>query len=134
VPRGGAPDGPGFEVSAESFLSSAVEAAVAMAGFAGIVAAIRNREISRWPHEQRILLRMLLIASAMSVTFAMLPAVLAEARQPEPSLWRASSLALLVWQAAIAVHRQRQFRSGGTASPVPRILYLWVTSIVLAFW
>lgn len=102
-----------------------------MAGFAGIVAAIRHRDISSWPDVERILLQMLLIASAMATTFALLPALLTEARLPEPLKWRIASVALMVWQIAIVVHRQRQFRAGGTRSPVPRLLYLWIAGILV---
>lgn len=102
-----------------------------MAGFAGIVAAIRSRDVSSWAHEQRILLRMLLIASAMATSFALLPAVLSEAQLPEPAIWRIGSLSLMLWQIGIAVHRARQFRAGGGAAPLPRVLYAWVTAVVL---
>lgn len=102
-----------------------------MAGFAGIVAAIRHRDISTWAREERILLRMLLTASAMAVSFALLPAVLTEGRVPEPTVWRVGSFTLLVWQAWIAVRRIRQFRAGGVPSPVPRTLFAWITAILL---
>jgi len=118
-------------VSAEAFLSSAVEAAIGMAGFAGIVAAIRHRNIGRWAHEDRILLRMLLTASGMAIVFALLPAVLVEAQLPERAVWRAASASLMVWQTAIAVHRSRQFRTAGTAAPLPRLLYAWVAGVVV---
>jgi len=78
-------------MSAESFLSSAVEAAVGMAGFAAIVVAIRHRDISRWAQRERILLRMLLVASGMAVAFALLPAVLREAQLAETAIWRIGS-------------------------------------------
>lgn len=118
-------------MSAESFLSSAVEAAVAMAGFAGIVFAIRNRDLSSWAREQGILLRMLLVASAMSTSFAMLPALLSEVGLPEADVWRTASAALMLWQAGIAWHRARQFRAVGRVSPVPRVLFVWVGCIVV---
>lgn len=102
-----------------------------MAGFAGIVAAIRHRDLGRWAHEDRILLRMLLTASGMAVLFALLPAVLFEAHLPEPAIWRAASASLMVWQTAIAVHRVRQFRAVGTQAPLPRLLYAWVSGIVV---
>ncbi len=102
-----------------------------MAGFAGIVAAIRHRDISSWPHVERILLRMLLTASAMATTFALLPALLTEAQLPEPLKWRIASVALMVWQAAIAAHRGRQFRAGGTRSPVSPLLYAWIAVILV---
>jgi len=113
-------------VNAESFLSSVVEAAVGIAGFAGIVAAIRNREIATWPQDEKLLLRMLLIAAGMAATFALLPALLTEAGVPEATIWRLGSLALFAWQAAIAVRRVRQFRSYGNPNPLPRVFAVWV--------
>ena len=118
-------------MSAETFLSSAVEAAIGMAGFAGIVAAIRHRDIAKWEHEERILLRMLLVASGMAITFALLPAVLAEAQLAESTIWRSGSMSLMIWQIGIAAHRSRQFRAGGKGSPVPRLLYAWVAGIIV---
>jgi len=119
-------------MSAESFLSSAVEAAVGMAGFAGIVAAIRHRDIATWSHADRLLLRMLLVAAAMAITFALLPAVLAEAGLPAPTIWRTGSLSLMLWQIAIAARRSLQFRARRLALPFSRLLYAWVAGIISA--
>lgn len=118
-------------MSADSFFASAVEVAIAIAGFAGIVAAIRHRDISRWAHEEQILLRMLLTASGMSISFALLPAVLAEAHLPEPTIWRIGSASLLVWQIGIWVHRSRQLRAVGTARATPMVLRAWVLVAVV---
>jgi uncharacterized membrane protein YhaH (DUF805 family) len=118
-------------MSAESFLSSAVEIAVGLAGFAGIIAAIRQRGVSSWAREQQILLRMLLTASAMAITFALLPPILVEAQVPQPAIWRIGSLAFILWQIGIAIHRVRQFRESGTQSPIPRIVYAWIAAMVL---
>jgi len=101
-----------------------------MAGFAGIVAAIRHRDISTWAHDERIMLRMLLVASGMAVSFALLPAVLTEARLPEPVIWRSGSISFIAWQIGIAVHRARQFRAAGTPSPIPRALWAWISLII----
>jgi len=117
-------------MSAESFLSSAVEAAVGMAGFAGIVAAIRHRDIATWSHADRLLLRMLLLAAATAITFALLPAVLAEAGLPAPTIWRTGSLSLMLWQIAIAARRSLQFRARRLALPFSRLLYAWVAGII----
>jgi len=107
-----------------------VEVAIGMAGFAGIVAAIRHRDIASWAGEDRILLRMLLVASGMSISFAMLPAILDDAGFTESSVWRIGSVSLLVWQIGIAVHRSRQFRALG-ANPLPRLIFLWVAGILV---
>ena len=73
-------------MSTESFLSSIIEISIAIAGFAGIVAAIRHRDIASWAQAEQILLRMLLTASGMKISFALLPAVLSEAGVPEPTI------------------------------------------------
>jgi hypothetical protein len=117
-------------MSAESFLSSSIEIAIGMAGFAGIVAAIRHRDLSLWADEERILLRMLLVASGMAITFALLPAVLREARVPDGVIWRVGSGTFMVWQAGITVHRVRQFRAADRPIPLPRILFVWVGLLI----
>lgn len=102
-----------------------------MAGFAGIIVSIRERNISRWPRVQRILLQMLLTASASAVAFALLPAVLAEAQVPPPTIWRIASLSLLIWQLGIAAYRTRQLRRGGASGPAPRVIRIWIPVILL---
>jgi len=106
-------------MSAEFFLSSIIEAAVGIAGFAGIIAAIRQRNILEWPVQQRILLQMLLVASAAAVSFSLFPAFLSEAQVPRPTTWRVASAAMLVWQLGIFVHRTRQFRKFEGGAPLP---------------
>lgn len=74
---------------------------------------------------------MLLVASGMSFAFALLPALLSEAGLAQREVWRACSAALLVWQTAIAVHRNLQFRRTETGPPFSRLVYVWVGGIVL---
>ncbi len=109
-------------MSAESFLSSAIEISVALAGFAGIVAAIRNRDITHWGENEQLLLRMLLTASGVAVCFALLPAVLHEAGLPESVVWRAGSIVLIFWTIAVAVRRSQQLRNVGSAPSMPLAL------------
>jgi len=118
-------------VSAEAFLSSVIEVAVGIAGFAGIIATVRQGRIARWPHEPRILLEMLLTASAFAIVFALLPAVLAEANVPESITWRTGSVLILVWQLVFAAFRTRQFRAIGVRTRPPLWLVSWVCSIVV---
>ncbi len=117
-------------MSAESFLSSVVEVAIGIGGFAGIIAAIRQGRLADWPADQRILLQMLLVASAAAISFALLPSILAEAQLDEPTIWRIGSALLLAWQVGIAVHRTRQFRSFGVTPWFPRLLGVWVAGII----
>jgi hypothetical protein len=118
-------------VTAESFLSSIVEAAVGMVGFAGIIVAVRQRSISDWPTDQKLLLRMLLVASAATIAFALLPAVLAEAALPRSTIWRFASGVLVIWQIVIGDYRTRQFRAAAAVIPIPRMLLVWVALILV---
>jgi len=117
-------------VSAEAFLSSIVEVAVGLAGFAGIIAAVRQGRITRWPREPRLLLEMLLVASSLAIVFALLPSVLAEAAVPGPSIWRIGSALLLTCQVALGVLRARQFRTAGLSAQPPFWLLAWISSLL----
>lgn len=98
-------------MSAESVLSSAIEVAIGIAGFAGIVAAIRQRDPSLWGPVHRLQLQMLLGASAAAILFGFLPGVLRESSLEPPVLWRVGSGLQSVWIAGIALFRTRQARS-----------------------
>jgi hypothetical protein len=82
---------------ADTFLSSVVEIAIVIAGFAGIIAAIQHRGVSNWPAQQLILRQVLFFASAMTIVFALLPAALQSAAIPEEIIWRIGSGGLLAW-------------------------------------
>jgi hypothetical protein len=103
-----------------------VEVAVGIGGFAGIIAAIRQRNVEDWPLDQRILLQMLLLASAVAVTFALLPAVLADAGFSSPTMWRIASSLMLAWIIGIAAYRVRQFRKFEVVQQFPWLLGVWV--------
>lgn len=111
-------------MSTESFLSSTIEIAVGIGGFAGIIAAIRQRGVNRWPPDQRLMLRMLLTASAVAVLFSLAPWLLAEGGLSQPVVWRLCSGSLLVWQSGITVYRRRQVGSLESSVSLPRVLYV----------
>jgi hypothetical protein len=118
-------------VSAESFLSSVVEVAIGMGGFAGIVAAIRQRDISRWPRQQRLLLQMLFAASAAAIAFALLPTLLAEAELSPPTLWRVGSGSLVIWFASIGAFRFNQARRNAVPFPFRGLFVAWTAFLIL---
>lgn len=124
-------DPSGDPLSADSFLSSVVEVAIGMAGFAGIVAAIRQRALTRWPPEQRLLLEMLVVASAAAITFAFLPIVLAEAGLAPSRIWRIGSASLIAWYVGIAVFRIRQVGRTSVAVPLGRSFAAWVVFLTV---
>jgi hypothetical protein len=117
-------------LSAELFLSSVVEVAIGMAGFAGIVAAIRQRDIARWPREQRLLLQMLFAASAAAIAFALLPTLLDEAELPRSTLWRVVSGSLAVWFASIGAFRFNQARRSAVAFPFRGLFVAWTGFLI----
>ena len=118
-------------MSTESFLSSVVEIAVGLGGFAGIIAAIRQRSVEDWPLDQRVLLQMLLVASAVAATLALLPAVLSDAGFSSPTMWRIASSLLLSWILGIGAYRVRQFRQIEVAPQFPRLLGMLVGVVVI---
>ena len=65
-------------MDAASFLSAVVDIALAVAGFAGIVAAVRQRQLAHWQTEQLLQLQILFTASAAAIVLALLPSFLAE--------------------------------------------------------
>ena len=118
-------------MNADSFLSSAVEVAIGIAGFAGIVAAIRHRDLSSWAAQDRLLLRILLVASAMSVVFAWLPALLSEAGISARALWQISSLVLFIWQISAWIYRGRQMRGLNIDRVLPKYAFVWNAAFLL---
>ena len=118
-------------MSVESILSSTIEAAVGIGGFAGIIAAIRQRGVAHWPPEQRLLLQMLLTASAATVLFSLAPWLLDTTGVPTTISWRLCSGALLVWQVGIAVRRSRQFRRFTTPVAIPKLMYSGVIATIV---
>ena len=115
-------------VSSESVLSSAIEVAIGIAGFAGIAAAIRQRDVAAWEPRHRLLLQMLFGASAAAIVLGFLPALLAEASVEPPTLWRIGSATVLVWVLGIGVFRIRQARSHEVSAL--RDLAGWPTTVV----
>ena len=119
-------------MDAASFLSSAIEIAIGIAGFSGIVAAIRRRNFSRWPPGQRIMLQILFFASAAAIVFSLLPAFLTEAGIDAGLGWKISGLLLTAWIVLASAFRVRQSRAESVPMPIPRgVLALAGIAVVL---
>ena len=106
-------------MNAASFLSAVIEIALAIAGFAGIVAAVRQRRISHWPKEQFILLQILFTASAAAIVLGLLPSFLAETGLSTSEVWKVSSAALACWIVGAIYFRMRQSKAFGIAMQIP---------------
>ena len=119
-------------MNAASFLSAVIEIAVGVAGFAGIVAAVRQRRLDHWPKAQLLLLQVLFTTTAAAIAFALLPSFLFELGLDERLVWRTGSAALICWIVGALAFRYRQSRVYGVAMPIPRyIRALGVVSIAL---
>lgn len=96
----------------ESALGSAIEVAIAIAGFSGIVAAVGRRGAGEWTESDQLRLRILLTASGASLGFAFLPFLLTDAL-PAALVWRIASGLMAGYLAAISALRFRQATLGG---------------------
>ena len=93
-----------------------------MAGFAGIVAAIRQRRITSWAPEQLVLLQILFTASAAAIFYGLLPAFLSEAIFDETLIWKLSSALLIVWIAGAVWYRLKQSRRLDVSMQIPKVV------------
>ena len=107
-------------MSGESFLSGVVEIGIGLAGFAGIIAAVRQRDVSNWDPDQRVLLQMLFSACAGAIFFSLLPFLLGETGLDREAVWRVGSGCLTAWFIVLPYVRYRQSRDLGVEYPVAR--------------
>lgn len=117
-------------MTADSVLSSAVEVAIGIAGFAGIVAAIRQRDVGAWSARDRITLQALLGSSGVAIVSGVLPGVLREALIPQVHVWRTGSAWLIVCFVFFALLRTRQMRTHGL-TPFQDRYYLFMVGAAL---
>ena len=89
--------------------------AIAIAGFSGIVA-VFGRDAGDWSNADRLLLRMLLTASASACIFSFLPFVLLEAGIDQTLCWKSGSGALIAWTFGIAIYRYTQLKKVGVSA------------------
>jgi hypothetical protein len=100
------------EMPWDSALGSIIEVAIALAGFAGIVAAVGRRGSGQWSAADQLLLRVLLLSSGAAIIFAFLPFILIDVLELS-TLCRVLSALLALWLSAVAIFRIRQSMSHG---------------------
>ena len=70
-------------------LSTSAQIAVAIAGFAGVVVAVRNESVHNWGRVEKFWLRLLLVNSILPLSFSMVGLLfLAIKPVPPPATWR----------------------------------------------
>lgn len=112
-------------MDAGSYLSAVIDIAIGVAGFAGIVAAIRQRRLSTWPAEQLILLQILFTASAAAIAFGLLPSFLVEVGIAEHLVWKTGSVAIFCWIVGAVWFRARQSRKHGVRQQIPKYILVF---------
>ena len=111
-------------------LGAAVEVAIAIAGFSGIVAAVGRRSPGSWTADDQLRLRVLLTSSASAGLFAFIPFILFETGLSAPVCWRLGSAAQVVWFVGIFVYRRRQALQAGASDPA-KLAPIWLVFIVV---
>jgi len=69
-------------------LSASAQIAVAIAGFAGVVAAFRNESVHDWGQVERFWLRLLLVNSILPLAFSVVGLFLLSVTEVPPTIWR----------------------------------------------
>jgi len=120
----------------ESALASAIEVAIAISGFSGIVAAVGHRSTGSWTPDDQLRLRVLLTASGIAGAFAFAPFILLDTQAEVGPIWRVGSGVMAAWLVAIPFYRRRQAAQRGATldAPLPILVGLYVPTIgVLLF-
>ena len=101
----------------ESSLESAIEVAIGIAGFSGIVSAVGRRGAGHWTEVDQFRLRVLLTASGSALVFSFLPFMLIDLIDPTPT-WRLVSGLQAIYFLAISSYRVREASASGIARAV----------------
>jgi hypothetical protein len=97
-----------IEMQGSEVLTVSAEIAVALAGFSGIVVALRQRGLEAWPAHEVQRLRNMLELSALSTLFAMLPFLPHYLGASNEQTWSFCSFALSAGLAALVVFTVRR--------------------------
>ncbi|MCX7053879.1 MAG: hypothetical protein NTU56_06680 [Proteobacteria bacterium] len=133
-------------------LGASAQIAVAIAGFAGVVAAFRNDSVHDWGPVERFWLRLLLINSILPLALCMIGLFLLSVSDDMPSTWRwcsGISTLLLIPYAAMIVRTVAGFAPGQLEAAggnrftsyvliilltIVCLLQVWNLATLAAFW
>ncbi len=101
-------------------LTLMAELAIALAGFASLVAIIGQRRSRDSPAVEATRLRAMLESSLLTGAACVIPLVAAKSPMPLAVVWRGSSAALMVAMALLIAHQLRLRRSGPRSYQTPR--------------
>jgi len=120
-------------------LSVSAQIAVAIAGFAGVVAAFRNDSLHDWGHVEKFWLRLLLANSILPLAFSMVGLFLLSVTYVSPTIWRwCSGLATLclvpyaiIIITTVAGFGPGQLEAAGGTKPTSYALVTILTAVCL---
>ena len=116
-------------------LSASAQIAVAIAGFAGVVAAFRNESVHEWGDVEHFWLRLLLTNSILPLALSMVGLFLLSYDETVPAMWRwcsGVSILLLIPYGAVIVKTLAGFAPGQLESAGGTRLTSYVLVIFLA--
>jgi len=109
-----------------------IEVAIGIAGFSGIIAAIKHSEIGSWEIGDQISFEVVLTASITAMLFAFVPILLSLAHVRETDVWKyASSIAVAFLLIGITRRFIQVRRGNGSTNELARVLISGVVTIVL---
>ena len=113
----------------ESALSSTAQVGIGLAGFSGVVAALRSGRDS-WSESDQLNLQVLLGASGWSILFSLIPLALLDVL-PSRISWNILSCIYFVVFVGISVFRIIQYRRGGISKGLMRRVLIGTTPIAI---
>lgn len=115
-------------MSLDVFFAAIVAISVGIAGFAGIVAAVQQRDLKIWPARNRILVQILFFSSAVAILFALLPSISRAAGVGANVTWIIGSAGLSIWFVGAGTYRVRQSKRLGATLALPPGMLVWLVA------
>lgn len=133
-------------------LSTSAQIAIAIAGFAGIVVAVRNESVHNWGRVERFWLWLLLVNSILPLTFSMVGLLFLAIKPVTPATWRWCSgfaalflfpYATMIFKSLIRFAPGQLEAAGGRRFPsytlfalltAVCLLQVWNVTTLAAFW
>ena len=98
-------------MNVEDLLIIYIEVSIAIAGFSGIISALKKQDGSSWQREDAVSFQFLLTASGFCAVLSTMPMVLTLAGLEDVAIWRWSSLSILAVAVFAGGYRTYQFRA-----------------------
>jgi len=98
-------------MNVEDLLIIYIEVSIAIAGFSGIISALKKQDGSSWQKEDAVSFQFLLTASGFCAVLSAIPMVMTLAGLENIAIWRWSSLCILAVAVFAGGYRTYQFRT-----------------------